>query len=183
MGLPKIKKNPWRTLGSKRVYQNQWIKVREDQVITPDGQKGIYGMIEIKPSAGIIALAEKKEIYLVGQWRYTHRKYSWEIPTGGAKPNEKLLATAKRELLEETGLIAKKWISLGTIDNSNGYTNDVVYLFLARKLKKTKPKFEPTEKLKIIKIPFQKAVQLVMENQITDSISVAGILKAKECLQ
>ncbi|MGH8272572.1 MAG: NUDIX domain-containing protein, partial [Gammaproteobacteria bacterium] len=81
-------KNPWKTSGSRIVYENRWIRVREDQVVRPDGGAGIYGVVEIRPSVGIVAINSRDEIVLVGQWRYASGHYSWEIPRGGSQPGE-----------------------------------------------------------------------------------------------
>jgi 8-oxo-dGTP pyrophosphatase MutT (NUDIX family) len=90
--------------------------LREDNVIKPNGEKGIYGVVELPPAAGIVAMNAHHQIILVGQWRYVHNKFSWEIPTGSSEAGESILTAAKRELLEETGIEAEDWIPLGTID-------------------------------------------------------------------
>src|SRR5580704_3550286 len=105
--------NPWRTLSSRTIYQNPWLTLREDKVIRPDGAEGIYSVVEIRPSCGIVAIDEDDRIALVGQWRYVHDRYSLEIPTGGSEQGETPLDAAKRELTEETGLTAKAWTALG----------------------------------------------------------------------
>ena len=172
-------KNPWQTVDSKIVYQNPWIRVREDQVLRPDGKPGIYGVVEIKPSAGVVALNSRDEIVLVGQWRYTLNKFSWEIPTGASSPeDETILDAAKRELEEETGIRAGQWTHLGTIDNSNGVTTDVASLFLATGLTMTESHPEPTEDIMIQWFDFNEAVAMVMKGDVTESSSVAAILKA-----
>ncbi len=94
--------NPWRTLSSRIVYRNPWLTLREDTVIRPDGAEGIYSVVEMRPSCGVVAINEDNQIALVGQWRYVHGKYSLEIPTGGSEEGEAPLDAAKRELLEET---------------------------------------------------------------------------------
>jgi hypothetical protein len=76
-------RNPWKTLSSRTAYQNEWLRVREDGVLRPDGNPGIYGVVEIRPSVGILAFNAAGEIALVGQWRYTIERYSWEIVRGG----------------------------------------------------------------------------------------------------
>src|SRR5919197_325584 len=154
--------NPWKTLSSKFVYQNPWLRVREDRVVRPDGNEGLYGVVELPPSVAIVALNDRDEILLVGQWRYTHGKFSWEIPTGSSEVEEPVLDAAKRELREEGGVIAADWIALGSIDNSNGVTTDVSHLFLATGLSPTAREEDPTEKLTIKWIPFSEAVADVM---------------------
>ena len=105
--------NPWKTLESRLVYSNPWISVREDQVIRPDGQNGIYSVVETRIATGVVALTPERDVYLVGQYRYPTEMYSWEIIQGGADEDEEPLAACKRELQEEAGLIAKDWTPLG----------------------------------------------------------------------
>jgi 8-oxo-dGTP pyrophosphatase MutT (NUDIX family) len=172
--------NPWKTLSTRIVYANPWLRVREDRVIRPDGEDGIYGVVEMRPSVGIAALNEDDEIALVGQWRYAHDKFSWEIPTGGSSAeDESILDAARRELEEETGLQAGRWTALGSIDNSNGVTTDVAHLFLATRLTLSRPKPDPNERIIMKWIAFQQAVQMVMDGEITESGSVAAILKVE----
>jgi 8-oxo-dGTP pyrophosphatase MutT (NUDIX family) len=171
--------NPWRTLSSRTIYRNAWLTLREDKVIRPDGAEGIYCVVELRPSCGIVAINEDNQIALVGQWRYVHDKYSLEIPTGGSEQDETPLAAAKRELLEETGLTADDWIALGTIDNSNGVTTDVAHIFLARNLTTGSPVSLGDEQVELSWMPFADAVLSVMSGEITESVSVAAILKAE----
>ena len=77
--------NPWKRLSSREIYKNPWIRVREDQVITPHGKDGIYGVVEAKPAIGVVALTESLDTYLVGQYRYPLDQWSWEIPEGGGQ--------------------------------------------------------------------------------------------------
>lgn len=171
-------KNPWEKIDSRTIYENPWLRLREDKVIRPDGKPGIYSVVEIKPSVGIVVVNEKNEIALVGQWRYAHNKFSLEIPTGGSnKEDREILDSAKRELEEETGIQAKKWVSLGSIDNSNGATTDVANLFYASDLIFTESHQEPNEDIVTKWVNFEQAVDMVMEGEITESCSVAAILK------
>ncbi|MBV8898211.1 MAG: NUDIX hydrolase [Acidobacteriaceae bacterium] len=170
--------NPWKTLSTRVAYENPWIRVREDQVIRPDGGPGIYGVVEIRPSVAIIALNDKDEIALVGQWRYTVNRYSWEIPRGGSHPGETdMLAVAKRELAEEAGLLAAHWRALGAADVGNGVVCELQSFFVATGLSTTETNLDPEEDIVVAWHPFEEAVQMVMDGRITEVCSVAAILK------
>ncbi len=170
--------NPWRTLGSRTVYANSWLRLREDAVIRPDGSEGIYGVVEMNPSVGVVALNDRDELALVTQWRYTLGRMSVEIPTGGSEPSDPgLLAAAQRELREETGLSAGRWNELGSIDNSNGVTTDVAHMFLATSLTAGISAQDPAEKVVLSWQAFDQAVDGVLAGAITESVSVAAILK------
>jgi ADP-ribose pyrophosphatase len=170
--------NNWKIKSTTTPYENKWIKVDHHEVVTPSGTDGIYGKVHFKNIAvGIIALDEDHNIWLVGQYRFTLDLYSWEIPEGGCPEGEDPLEAAKRELKEETGIIAEQWSSLGTIHTSNSVTDEVGYIYLAEQLTYTSPEPEETEDLALKKIPLSQAVEMVMDNEITDSISIAGILK------
>jgi 8-oxo-dGTP pyrophosphatase MutT (NUDIX family) len=172
-------RNPWRTLSSRTLYRNPWLTLREDKVIRPDGAEGIYSVVEVQPSCGIVAINDENKIALVGQWRYVHNRYSLEIPTGGSEQDETPLDAAKRELLEETGLTARDWTALGTIDNSNGATTDVAHLFLARNLTTGPAVPQGDEQIELRWMSFADAVLSVMNGEITESVSVAAILKVE----
>src|ERR1041384_5055763 len=108
--------NPWQILSSKEVYDNKWIAVTEYDVINPNGGKGIYGKVHFKNLAiGILPLDDQLNTWLVGQYRFTIDQYSWEMPEGGGEMDTDPLESAKRELLEETGLKAKKWTLLANL--------------------------------------------------------------------
>jgi 8-oxo-dGTP pyrophosphatase MutT (NUDIX family) len=171
--------NPWQRLGSRVVYRNSWIVVREDAVIRPDGNEGIYGVVEVRPSIGVVAIRDDDQIALVNQWRYTHERVSLEIPAGGCEPGEPPLAAAKRELAEETGLAAGVWESLGSIDLSKSTSTGVAHMFLARELSATVQQPQDDERIELIWMPFPKAARFVMSGGITESVSVAAILKAE----
>lgn len=170
--------NPWKTLETKFIYENPWIKVQEDQVINPKGGRGIYGKVSFKNKAiGIIPIDSEGNTWLVGQYRYTVDEYSWEIPMGGGPNENPPLESAKRELKEETGLTAELWSNIMRIHTSNSVTDEEGFVFLAEGLTQGETEFEETEDLKIKKLPFHEAVKMVMEQKITDAISIAGILK------
>ncbi|MGH9585192.1 MAG: NUDIX domain-containing protein [Bryobacteraceae bacterium] len=182
-GAGSIAKNPWKTLASRVPYENRWIRVREDEVVRPDGGPGIYGVVEIRPSVGIVAMNDWEEIALVGQWRYAPGRYSWEIPRGGSYPGETdMQAVAQRELAEEAGVAAECWQPLGAVDVCNGVADDVQSLFLATRLTETPTHPDPEEEIAVAWKPFDEAVRMAMDGRITEVCSIAAILKTARLL-
>jgi 8-oxo-dGTP pyrophosphatase MutT (NUDIX family) len=175
--------NPWKKLSTKEIYKNDWIRVREDSVITPSGTKGIYGVVEASPAIGVVPLTENLETYLVGQYRYALQTYSWEIPEGGGAAGEDTLAGAKRELLEETGLVAQKWTFLDTLYTSNCFTNEIGYIYLAEDLEQNEAQPDDTEELHVKKVPFQEVVRMVQTIEIKDALAIIGIMRVYEYLK
>ena len=170
--------NPWITKSSRVVYANPWISVREDQVIRPDGKPGIYGVIDIRPSVCVVAINNRDEVVLVGQWRYSVQRYSWEVPRGGSHPGESdMLEVAKRELAEEAGTLAAKWENLGAVDICNGVANDVQSIFLATELNKTAQKLDPEEDITVKWVPFKEALAMAMDGRITEVCTIAALMK------
>lgn len=171
-------KNPWTTLHEKQIYDNPWITVEEHNVLNPHGGDGIYGKVHFKNYAiGIIPLDEEQYTWLVGQYRYPLDQYSWEIPMGGGPLEKDILDSAKRELKEETGLSAEKWTEMMTIHTSNSVTDELGFVFLAEDLTSGVTEFDPTEDLQVKRLPFTEALNMAMDGSITDSLSLAGILK------
>jgi 8-oxo-dGTP pyrophosphatase MutT (NUDIX family) len=170
--------NPWKVLAQKPIYENDWIRLTEYDVINPNGGHGIYGKVHFKHVAvGVLALDQDFNTYLVGQFRFPLGQYSWEIPEGGAEDGENPLDAAKRELEEETGIRAGMWSGLLSMHLSNSVSDEYALVFLARQLEQHHPVPEATEKLEIKKIPFDEAYRMVERGAITDSMSVAAILR------
>jgi ADP-ribose pyrophosphatase len=175
-----MENNPWKILSSTQVYENPWISLTEYQVINPGGGKGIYGKVHFKNRAvGIIPMDHEGNIYLVGQFRFALDMYSWEIPEGGAPFSEDLLTSAKRELKEEAGIEASQWQKLLDIHLSNSVSDEAGSVYLATGLTFADATPEETEKIQVKKLPFEQAYQMVLNGEITDSISIAGILRTK----
>jgi ADP-ribose pyrophosphatase len=172
--------NPWQTLSSREIYDNPWINLTEHQVINPGGGKGIYGQVHFKNLAiGIVVLDEEDHTWLVGQYRFPLNQYSWEIPAGGCPLNSDPVETARRELLEETGMTARNLIEIQRMHLSNSVSDELAIIYLARDLSQGTAEPEETEQLQLQKMHFEEAFQMVLNGQITDSLSVAALLKLK----
>lgn len=174
------KRNPWNTLSSDVKYDNPWIRVVEHQIINPRGNPGIYGTVSFKHIAiGILPLDEEGCTWLVGQYRYPLGRYSWEVPAGGGKLDVDPEETAKRELLEETGMTARRWQKILEMDLSNSITDERAIAFIATDLSFGKACPEDDEVLTIRRLPLDEAYAMVVEGEIADSITVAVVLRAR----
>lgn len=168
--------NPWQTLSSRLIYENPWIRVREDQVIQPNGAPGIYGVVEFHPCVGVLPIDADGNVHLVGQFRYALQQYSWELPEGGCHVGEEPVAAAQRELKEELGLEAGNLELLGTSHLSNSVSNEEAFFFLATDLHQGNATPDGTELLERRLVPFAEALRMVMIGEITDSLSQIAIL-------
>jgi 8-oxo-dGTP pyrophosphatase MutT (NUDIX family) len=169
--------NPWTTVERRAIYENPWISVHEDQVIRPDGKSGIYGVVHYKNKAiGVLPVDRDGHVWLVGQYRYPLDAYSWEIPEGGGPDGEDPEETARRELREETGLVADRVELLGTAHLSNSVSDEIAYLFRATDLTQGTSEPEGTERLQVRRFDWPTAWSMVLDGTITDSMSVIALL-------
>ncbi len=167
---------PWRRIARRIAYENPWITVWHDDVARPDGSPGVYGVVHFASlAAGIVALDEDDRVLLVGQHRYTLDAYSWEIPEGGVPAGEDPLEGARRELREETGVVAAGWREIGRFHLSNSVTDEAGVLYLATGLTQESAAPEATEDLAIRWVPFGEAVAMTLDGRITDAIAILGI--------
>jgi 8-oxo-dGTP pyrophosphatase MutT (NUDIX family) len=168
----------WKTKTSRVAYENPWIKVTHEEVITPRGTDGIYGVVHFKNIAiGIVPIDNEGNTWLVKQSRYSLNQYTWEIPEGGCPTGEEPINAAKRELEEEVGLQAREWQQLMTMHLSNSVTDEFCVVFVARNLFPGTQQLESTEDIEYKKLPLKEAVDMVKRGEITDGISVAALLR------
>lgn len=168
----------WKKLSSKVVFDNPWITVHEDHVVNPGGGENDYGVVRFKNKAvAIVPIDDKGNTWLVGQDRYTLGEYSWELPMGGAPHKEDPLEAAKRELKEETGLVASRWSKMMDLHTSNSITDEVGVVFIAEDLQQGEQDLEETEKIELRHLPLAEAIEMAKKGLITDAISVAALLR------
>lgn len=173
-------KNPWQVKKTKEIYENPWISLTHHDVINPANKEGIYGKIHFKNLAiGILPIDEDWNTWIVGQFRFPLNQYSWEIPEGGGKIGIDPLISAQRELKEETGIVAKNWEELLRIHTSNSVSDELGIIYLAKTLSFYDAEPDEDEDLTIRKVPFDEVVEMVLQGAITDSLSVAAVLKVK----
>ena len=173
--------SPWRTLSTREAYRNAWMRVREDEVVTPTGTTGVYGVVEKPEALGVVAVDEDDRVVLVGQWRYPLDRYSWEIVEGGRDDDEDPLVGIQRELAEEAGLAAREWVELTRrpLALSNSVTNEEARLWLATDLHPVDVvSDDPTEDLRVIRVPFDEALEAAYDGRIDDAMSVLGLVLA-----
>ena len=169
----------WRTLSSRAAYQNPWIRVREDAVIRPDGQPGIYGVLEVRsPAVFVVPVTAHDEVVLVSVDRYALGATSWEVPAGGADSAD-LLGSAQRELREETGLAADTWRDLGEVFSLNGVAAAPGRVFLATGLRRVGGEETTVEGIAECRaLPMADLLTWVAEGTITDNETLGALLKA-----
>lgn len=168
----------WKTKTSTCVYENPWIKISHEEVITPKGTDGIYGVVHFKNTAiGVVPIDSEGNTWLVRQSRYTLNQFTWEIPEGGCPQGENPLAAAQRELEEEVGLQARAWQELMTLHLSNSVSDELAIIYVARDLFAGVQQLEDTEDIECKKLPLLEAIDMVKRGEITDAISVAALLR------
>jgi 8-oxo-dGTP pyrophosphatase MutT (NUDIX family) len=171
--------NPWGKVSTRVVYDNPWINVREDAVVRPDGRPGIYGVVHFKNVAVGVLAVEDGEVYLVGQYRYTLERYSWEIVEGGCGEGEESLDAARRELEEETGLRASSWVKMGEAHLSNSVSDELAVWYLATGLEQGECRPEGTERLQIRRVSVEEALRMTFTGEITDALSMLALMQLR----
>ncbi len=177
-------RGPWQQLDQTITYENPWIRVTHENVLTPAGTSGIYGVVHFKSRAvGVVPLDTDNSVWLVKQFRYPLNQYSIEIPEGGSPFDEALLVTAQRELQEETGLRAQRWEHLLDLHTSNSVTDEFGAIFLARDLTQGEMQLEASEDIEVLRVPLAEAIEWVFGGKITDSLTIIGLLAVERQLR
>jgi 8-oxo-dGTP pyrophosphatase MutT (NUDIX family) len=169
---------PWSVRETRVVYDNPWITLTEHQAIAPTGRRALYGKVAFKNRAiGVVPLHADGTVTLVGQNRFPHANYSWEIPEGGAPLDEDPLDGARRELAEEVGLVAADWRLILRMELSNSITDEFCLGYLAMDLSPTDVAPDETEDLASVRVPFGEALDAAVAGHMPDSLTVALLLR------
>jgi ADP-ribose pyrophosphatase len=173
---------PWERKSTRQVYQNNWISLREDIVALPDGRTTIYGVVTCSECVGVLPFLDPSTVLMIKQYRYVAKRVTWEMPTGGMHRGESREAAAQRELAEESGYRAEKLTWLSTFHTSKSVVDETAHLFLADDLVKVELPPDETEFIEVRPFRFEEVLQMVLRSEITDSMTVIGILHAARLL-
>ena len=171
-------KGPWQIEATVHKYENEWIAVREDRVIKPDGKPGLFATVRMKSGVSVLAMNDSNQVYLTSEYRYAIERESIAVVSGGIDDGELPLVAACRELREELGIEATEWINLGQVDPFTSAIHSPASLFLARKLTMSEAKPESTEVIRGLKVDLSEAVRMVLESEISHGPSCVLILKS-----
>lgn len=172
-----------KTISSDTIFEGKVLKVLVDDVLLSDGEKSKREIVVHSGGVCVAALDKENNLYFVKQFRYPYKEIVLELPAGKLEKGQTPLENGKRELLEETGCIGYSYISLGQMYPTPGYTNEIIYLYACRVDTVTDNQTDIGEFLEIEKIPFDKAVEMVINNQIPDGKTQVAILKLKLLLE
>lgn len=173
---------PFQTLTSQTVWSCPWYSVRQDQIILPNGQPGIYNVIVKAPAVWIIPVTTDGQIALIYTYRYTVDAWGWEIPAGSIKPGQTPQEAACAELHEEVGGAAAAWHYLNRFYAANGICDEVGHIFLATGVTLSHPNHEPAEVIQVHTKPIAEVLEMARSGQISDGPSALGLLLAESKL-
>ncbi len=169
---------PWKTASTRPIYQNRWIKLREDIALLPDGGTTIYGVVHCAEAVGVLPFLDRDTVLLVGQYRYVARDFYWEMPTGGQHAGETLEQAAQRELAEEAGHEAGRLVKLCDFHTSKSILSEVAHLYLAEELRPASRPADHTEFIERRVFPWSEVLRMVEAGEIKDSMTVIAVLHA-----
>lgn len=171
-----------KTLDSKSIFEGKILNITLDDVELPDGSCSKREVVNHPGGVAVLALDNDNNVYFVRQFRYPYKEVVLELPAGKLEKGSTPLENGKRELFEETGAVGYSYISLGQVYPSPGYTSEIIHLYACRVKALQSQRLDAGEFLNVEKLPFSKAVEMVLNNQIPDSKTQIAILKAAALL-
>ena len=173
---------PWEQKSTRRIYQNPWISLREDLVELPDGRTTIYGVVTCGECVGVLPFLDPNTVLMIKQYRYVAKRVTWEMPTGGMHAGESREEAAQRELAEEIGYRAGKRSWLSTFHTSKSVVDETAHLFLGEDLSRVELSPDETEFIEVRPFAFEEVLRMVLRSEVTDSMTVIGVLHAARLL-
>jgi len=171
-------RTPWTSASSRAIYENRWLKLREDIALLPDGRTTIYGVVECAEAVGVLPFLDRDTVLMVGQYRYVAQGFYWEMPTGGRHHEETLEQAAQRELAEEAGHEAGRLVKLCDFHTSKSILREEAHLYLAEELRPASRPPDRTEFIERRAFPFDEVLAMVERGEIKDSMTVIAVLHA-----
>jgi len=171
---------PWKAGEERVAFESGWITVTDQTATAPTGNPARYGLVRFKNLAiAVLPIHDDGTVTLVGQHRFPLGDYSWELPEGGAPFDEDPLDGAKRELAEETGLVAADWREVMRAQLSNSVTDERMVGYIATGLSAAArpPAADPTEAIVLARVPFREALEAAMAGFLPDMLTVAMLLR------
>jgi len=170
-------------IDQKYIYEGRIINLRFDNVLLPNDKTATREVIEHPGGVCVAALTDKNELLFVNQYRYPYGEVLLEIPAGKLERGEDPLLCGKRELLEETGAVAEQYKSIGLLYPSPGYVDEIIHMYFARVTKFENSRPDEDEFLEVIRLPLEKAVDMVLSGEIRDSKTQTAVLKVDAMLK
>jgi ADP-ribose pyrophosphatase len=167
-------------VGSRMVHQGSVVTLRVDEITTAGGQVVTREVVEHPGAVVVIAVDDDGLLYLVRQYRHALGRYLLELPAGGLEPGEEPLAGARRELREEVGLVADRWIGLGSFFSSPGFANELLHVFLAEGLVSGETDPDDDEDLSVVRYPLTAVPGLGQELCDAKSLAALYLLEARQ---
>jgi ADP-ribose pyrophosphatase len=166
---------PFRRLSREVLVDNPWHRYCLDRYVQTDGSEGRYYYVDMSGSCGIVPLFDDGTTVLVHARRYLLGVDLWEFPIGGMRPGDEPLEVARHELEEEAGLLAARWDALGSFAPYKGVSNERCHFFLARDLRWTAQRLEPSEAMTVHRMPLDEARERLFGQELPDGQSLAGL--------
>lgn len=179
----RVSKSPFKTTSSTIAWSSPWYRVRQDQIVLPDGSPGVYNVVEHSGAVWIIPVTPEGEIVMIKHYRYTVDDWCWEVPAGGVNTGQTLEETAFTELKEEIGGLAESLEYIGQFYTSNGISNEVAHIYLATGVEPGVPAHEPAEVLEVHIFTIEEVLRMAHSNEISDGPTALAILLCEERLR
>lgn len=168
---------PWKTVSTREIYQNKWMRVREDIAEMPNGKTTLYGICDFGECVGVLPFVDDDHVVMVRQYRYAQSEgHRWEMPTGGIHAGETPETAAQRELMEEIGYRAGSLNYISSLYSSKAICRETAHLYIGRDLVEASAPPDDTEFIEVAVLPFAEVLEMVLTSQIRDSMTMIAVL-------